>query len=261
MQEVTFNFTGKNFAVVGASSGIGKQVTLELLQAGANVLAVARRKELMDEIYKDYPAQIVTAKLDVANYDGWNDILKYFVAEKGKFNGSVYCAGIGTPIALKSIEIDDLQSVMNTNFFGAVMFMKKFIRAVNTNSGSSNVWISSVAAYVGTRGLINYEASKGAMTAAKRSIACEIANKKHRLNTVSPAWVETPLTSEFNIRMSEGLAKEVSNRYILGRIGKPDDISGMILFLLSDRASWMTGTDIIIDGGSLTGGGMSYEMH
>ena len=255
MGEVTFNFTGKNFAVVGASSGIGKQVTLELLQAGANVLAVARRKELMDEIYKDYPAQIVTAKLDVTKYDGWNDILKNFVAEKGKFNGSVYCAGIGTPVALKIIDIEDLQSVMNTNFFGAVMFMKNFIRAGITSAGSSNVWISSAAAYIGTRGLINYEASKGAMMAAKRSIACEIANKKHRLNTVSPAWIETPLTSEFNDRMSEAHAKEVSSRYILGRIGQPDDISGAILFLLSERASWITGTDIVIDGGALTGGG------
>ena len=255
MQEVTFNFQGKNFAVVGASSGIGKQVTLELLDAGANVLAVARRKELMDEIYKDYPNQVVTAKLDVTNFDGWNDILKNFVSEKGKFNGSVYCAGFGTPVALKSVEIEDLQSVMNTNFFGAVMFLKKFIRAVNVNAGSSNVWISSVAAYVGTRGLTNYEASKGAMTAAKRSIACEIADKKHRLNTVSPAWIETPLTSDFTDRMSETRTKEVSSRYLLGRIGQPEDISGMILFLLSERSSWMTGTDIIIDGGALTGGG------
>ncbi len=255
MQEVTFNFTGKNFAVIGASSGIGKQVVLELLDAGANVLAVARRKNLMDEIFKDYPNQIVTAKLDVTNYDGWNDILKDFVAGKGKFNGSVYCAGIGTPTALKSLEIDDLQKVMATNFFGAVMFMKKFVRAGIVNGGSSNVWISSAAAYIGTRGLTTYEASKGAMTAAKRSIVCEIANKKHRLNTVSPAWVETPLAGDLNNSLGENRAQNISKSYPLGRIGKPDDISGAILFLLSERASWITGTDIIIDGGALTGGG------
>lgn len=253
MQEVTFNFSGKNFAVVGASSGIGKQVTLELLQAGANVLAVARRKELMDEIYKDYPAQIVTAKLDVVNYDGWNDILKNFVAEKGKFNGSVYCAGFDIATSLKGLEFEDLQKIMSTNFFGAVMFMKNFIRAGITSAGSSNVWIASIAAHAGMKGKISYEASKGAMMSAKRSIACEIANKKHRLNTVSPAWVETPMTDNFDEKF--GKTREVSERYLLGRFGKPEDISGVILFLLSERASWMTGTDIIIDGGALTGGG------
>ena len=257
MKEVTFNFTGKNFVVVGASSGIGKQVTLELLGAGANVLAVARRKELMDEIYRDYPNQIVTAKLDVANYDGWDDILKNFVSQKGKFNGSVYCAGIDIASGLKGIEIEDLQKVMNTNFFCAVMFMKKFIRATNTNAGSSNVWIASIAAHAGMKGRISYEASKGALMSAKRSVACEIADKKHRLNTVSPAWVETPMTDNFNEKF--GKPNIPSDRYILGRFGQPDDISGMILFLLSERSSWITGTDIIIDGGAL-GGRMNFEM-
>lgn len=256
MGEVTFNFAGKNFAVVGASSGIGKQVALELLQAGANVLAVARRKELMDEIYKDYPNQITTAKLDVTNYDGWNNILKSFVAEKGKFNGSVYCAGIVIDTALKVIEFEDLQKVMSINFFGAVMFMKNFIRAGITSAGSSNVWIASVAAHIGTRGLVCYEASKGAMVSAKRSIACEIANKQHRLNTVSPAWIETPMTENLNEAFNK--PKIPSERYILRRFGKPEDISGMVLFLLSERATWITGADIIIDGGALGGGG--YEL-
>ncbi len=254
MGEVTFNFAGKNFAVVGASSGIGKQVTLELLQAGANVLAVARRKDLMDEIYKDYPNQITTAKLDVTNYDGWNDILKNFVAEKGKFNGSVYCAGISADTALKVIEFEDLQKVMSINFFGAVMFMKNFIRAGITSAGSSNVWIASVAAHIGTRGLVCYEASKGAMVSAKRSIACEIANKQHRLNTVSPAWIETPMTENLNEAFNK--PKIPSERYILRRFGKPEDISGMVLFLLSERSTWITGADIIIDGGALGGGGV-----
>lgn len=249
MGEVTFNFSGKNFAVVGASSGIGKQVTLELLEAGANVLAVARRKELMDEIYKDYPNQIVTAKLDVTNYDGWDEVLKNFVAAKGKFDGSAYCAGISVSTSLRSLEFEDLNKVMATNFFGAVMFMKKFIRATTTNSGSSSVWICSIAAHAGVKGKIAYEASKGAMLAAKRSIACEIAAKQHRLNTISPAWVETPLTLEVN-EFLEGTL-EITDRYLLKRFGKPEDISGMILFLLSERASWITGTDIIIDGGVL----------
>ena len=256
MQEATFNFTGKNFAVVGASSGIGKQVTLELLQAGANVLAVARRKELMDEIYKDYPQQVITAKLDVTDYDGWNDILKNFVAEKGKFNGSVYCAGISSDTALKGLDFEDLQKVMSINFFGAVMFMKNFIRAGITSAGSSNVWIASVAAHIGTRGLVCYEASKGAMVSAKRSIACEIANKQHRLNTVSPAWIETPMTENLNEEFNK--PKIPSERYMLRRFGKPDDISGMVLFLLSERSTWITGADIVIDGGALGGGG--YEL-
>ena len=244
MSEVTFDFHGKNFAVVGASSGVGKQVTLELLQAGANVLAISRRKELMDEIYADYPDQIMTAEFDVKNFDDWDTVLNSFVSTKGKFDGSVYTAGIDMLYSFRALDVYDARAMMDTNFFGAIFFLKKFIRAIYSNSGTSNVWIASAAAHTGEKSMAAYAATKGALISAVNGIALEIGVKNHRLNTISPGWLKTPMTKEVERLFS-------LDGYILKRPGTPEDISGMILFLLSERSSWITGTDIIIDGGYL----------
>lgn len=247
MSEVTFDFKGKNFVVTGASSGIGKQITLELLQAGANVLAVARRKELMEEIYKDYPEQVVTAKIDVTHHEEWEPVLKSFVAEKGKFHGSVYAAGISRTTSIKMLEEDELVNHMNINFFGAIFLLSAFIKSVYSNNGTSTVWISSLSTKWGDRGKAAYNASKGALTGSLKTVACELATKKHRINAISPAWVKTEMADTF---LEKAAKKDVpgAERYLLG-IGKPEDVSGMVLFLLSDRASWITGTEFILDGG------------
>lgn len=248
MSEVTFDFKGKNFVVTGASSGIGKQITLELLQAGANVLAAARRKELMDEIYKDYPEQVVTAKIDVTKPEEWEPVLKNFVAEKGKFHGSVYSAGtFSKTISVKSLNELDLQETMSINCFGAILLLGKLIRSIYSHKNTSHVWISSLGAKIGDRGKASYNASKGAMLGALKTIAYEIGGKGHRLNAVCPGWVKTEMTDFFIDTMTDSMPPG-TERYLFG-VGKPEDVSGMVLFLLSDRASWITGTEFILDGG------------
>ena len=250
MNDVTFDFRGKNFAVTGASSGIGKQVALELLGAGANVLALARRKELMDEIYADYSEQIITAQFDVCNQDNADEILKAFVESKGKFDGSVYAAGITDEFALRAFDEEKAHDIMNTNFFGAIKLIRKLTSAVFANRNSAHVWIASTAAHIGGRSLSAYCGSKGAMISAARALAIEIGSKKHRLNTISPGWVETAMTK--SVEADSGIARMPTDRSILG-IGQPEDVSGMILFLLSSRSRWITGTDITVDGGYSTG--------
>ena len=253
MSDVKFDFRGKNFAVTGASSGIGKQVVLDLLEAGANVLALARRKELMDEIYSGYPDQIITAKVDVLDQENLDDVLKEFIAVKGKFHGSVYVAGVGGGSSLRAFDEEHARRVMDVNFFGAIKFLRRMTSAVYVNRNSSHVWITSIAAHCGTQGVAMYGASKGAMLSALRSLAIEISKKKHRLNAVSPGWIHTPMTEDFSERT--GLAdseKHANDRYLLGDEGKPEDVSAAVLFLLSDHTRWVTGTDFVVDGGYLS---------
>ena len=137
MSDIKFDFTGKNFAVTGASSGIGKQIALELLQAGANVMAVARRKEVLDEIYKDYP-KVFTAKVDVTTPEDWDKPLKQFVQEKGKFHGAVYAAGISGQISLRMYDADFAKDIMNTNFFGVIESIRRIIKATIAISLNNN---------------------------------------------------------------------------------------------------------------------------
>ncbi len=251
MSDVNFDFRGKNFAVVGASSGIGKQIALDLLDSGANVLVLARRKELMDEIYGGYADRVVTAKLDVLEQDNLDDVLKKFVSVKGKFNGSVYVSGVVHNVALRTLDMERIRQMMDTNFIGAVEFLSRISRSANVSAGSSHVWITSIAAHLGVRGVGFYAASKSAMLSAMKALACEISKKKHRLNAVSPGWIPTNLTEVVSEKL--GLKpeerKEYAN-YILG-LGTPADVSGAVSFLLSDRARWITGIEIVVDGGCL----------
>ena len=254
MSEVTFDFRGKNFAVTGASSGIGKQVVLDLLEAGANVLALARRKELMDEIYAarltppSRCGEVVTARLDVRDQENLDEVLKNFIAAHGKFDGSVYAAGITAEFALRAFDDEKAHDIMDTNFFGAVSFLRKLTGAVHANKNSAHVWIASTAAHTGAKSLSAYSGSKGAMVAALRPLALEIGSKGHRINSVSPGWTETAMTK--SVVEDSGIERKGVEKVILG-IGQPADVSGMILFLLSDRAKWITGTDVVVDGGML----------
>lgn len=248
MSEVNFNFAGRNFAVIGASSGIGKQTVFELLKAGANVLAVARRKNLMDELYKDYPAQVVTAGLDVTKSEDWDAAIKNFVTERGKFHGSVFCAGITERFSLRMFDMEAAKKIIDTNLFGAINFLEKITRSSFVNKNSSHVWLASVSAHRGVQGVSAYSASKGALISAMRPLAVELAKKCHRLNTITLGWINTEMTQ--NISALSEVENSKRDNYILG-YGQPEDISGVILFLLSDRAKWITGTDIVVDGGYL----------
>ena len=117
-----------------------------------------------------------------------------------------------------------------------------------SNVGPSFVLLSSLAADFGTKSLFAYSAAKAAVKAAVKPIAKEIIRNRHRINTVSPAMVKTDMLG--NITYEDEIGASEISRYLLG-LGKPEDISGLILFLLSDRAGWITGQDFPLDGGYL----------
>ena len=124
MKEVTFNFDGENFVVVGASSGIGRQIALELAESGANVLAVARNEDRLKKLQSQYPKKIEIAMIDVlsATDDNWCDILKNFVEQHGKINGGVYTAGITGATPLKMYDENLARSIIETSVGGGYYF-------------------------------------------------------------------------------------------------------------------------------------------
>lgn len=254
MQDVKFNFAGKNFIVVGASSGMGKQIALELSQAGANVLCLARRVEIMEQMKSDQgEGKIIPAFVDVtaATSKDWDAIIKNFVGEYGKINGGVYTAGVGGVAAFRSWNEDYANKVMNTSYWGMLKFLQSATKKRFAFDGSSFVAFSSSAAYSANQGQMLYASAKSAVQTAVRIIAKEVSPNKHRVNTVSPGWI---MNTEMATQHAEefGVPKESSSAFILGE-GTADKVSGMVLFLLSDRADWITGTDIVIDGGQLLG--------
>lgn len=252
MSEVTFDFTGKNFVVVGASSGMGRQTALDLAAAGAHVLAIARNKERLAVVQKKYPLLIETTQIDVtkASENDWTEAFGGFVERYGKINGEVYTAGTGASSTLRFYDEDAARTVMETGFWGAVKNLRIATKKKFAVTGSSYVLFSSVAAHTGERSLAIYAATKAALRVAVWSFAHDLERDRHRINTISPGFVKTGLTLQTLKDGEENSA--MLKRHFFG-IGEPTDVTGMVLFLLSDRARWITGEDFVVDGGYLRG--------
>lgn len=252
MQEVKFNYEGKNFVVVGASSGIGKQIALELSQAGANVLCLARRVEVMEQMKSEQgTGKIIPAFVDVteATSKDWDAVIKNFVSEHGKISGGVYTAGVGGLTAFRRWNDELAKKITDTSYWGMLNFLQSATKKRLANENSSFVVFSSIASYLGEQGQLIYSAAKSAVRASVKVIAKEISTDKHRINSISPGWVNTAMTENDEFATHE----KRKNMFWLGE-GTADKVSGMVLFLLSDRADWITGTDIVVDGGQLLGG-------
>ena len=246
MSEVNFDFTGKNFLVVGASSGMGRQTALELAAANAHVLAVARNEERLKKLCDKFPDLIEFAILDVTKATGedWEKVLGEFVQRHGKISGEVYTAGTGVETPLKIFDESAARNVMETGFWGAIKSLQTATRKKFANPGSSYVIFSSVAGHVGQGGGAVYAATKAAVRVAAKSFAKDLAKNFHRINTISPGWVKTEMTDKAEVFHPA----ELESGHLLGFLN-PDDVTGTVLFLLSDRAKKITGSDFIIDSG------------
>lgn len=251
MRDVVFDFSNHRFVVTGASSGMGHQIAIELAQAGAVVLAIARRQERLDKLQAMFPTQIVPGVADVRDEKTLEDIICLFVAKYGKLHGAVHAAGISASTPLRAYSEDVSREIMDTSFWAGIRLMQIVNKRKNSEGICSSVLFSSASAYIGEKSLFAYSAAKASLQVAVRTLAKEIYKDGRRINTVSPGWVKTEMT-EKEIAAT-AVSEEILNRHLLG-IGNPEDISGMVLFLLSDRARWITGTDIVIDGGYLLGG-------
>lgn len=248
MGKARFDFQGERYVVTGASSGMGRQVTLELAEAGACVLAIGRRMERLAEVQAYAPERIFPAVCDVCHRAELEKAVADFVAVHGKLNGGVHAAGITEFTPLQSYDVETAHRIMDTSFWAGVEVMRLVTRAKYGMRGTSTVLFSSVAAQAPVGGNMVYAAAKNAMNAAIRAASKEICRKGHRINGVMPGWVRSPMTKQAE---EDGTNIEsFQNQELLG-FGTPEDVSGMVLFLLSDRARWMTGVIIPVDGGYL----------
>lgn len=246
MKQVTFDFTGKNFVVTGASSGIGRQIAIELAEAGANVLAIARREKELQQLKMLYQG-IMPAALDVCDEEKLEAAIKAFVIQCGKIDGAVHAAGIVSLTPLKMYDKFLADAIFETSLWSGVSLLQICTKVKVSNLEASFVLFSSTGSYNSAKGMFAYASAKGALRIATRCFAKEISSRRLRVNTVSPGWVNTDMTDKLS---ETNDIDDIKKNHLLG-IGNPEDVSGMVLFLLSDRAKWITGTDVIVDGGYL----------
>lgn len=245
MSKVTYDFSGENYAVTGASSGIGRQVALELAESGANVLAIGRNVERLDGLKAECPGRIFPVSLDVCDSSALEGAIAGFVESYGKLSGGVHAAGIGDLTPIRSYDKDKARAIMNVSFWAGVDFIQIVTKAKYGKAGTSTVLFSSAGALSSEKGQFAYSSAKSAINTAVRCAAKELSAKKHRVNSILPGWVITPMTQ---IDYMYNDSEMILSKHLLGA-GKPEYISKMVLFLLSDASCWITGSNIVVDGG------------
>ena len=237
----------QKFIVTGASSGLGEGVALLLNELGATVIGIGRCQERLEAMRNKckFPENMFLEKKDLTeDIDTLPEYVKSLKDKYGKFQGMAYCAGIGHIMPLRAIDFGAMKNVFNINYFAPILMAKGFIdKRNNIGEGASIVFIASVGGITCDRGMVAYAGTKGALISSSKSIAREAALNKIRVNCVSPSIIDTPL-----IENDENLdEKEV--RYPMG-FGEVSDVADMIVYLLSDRAKWITAQNYIIDCGS-----------
>ena len=234
--------------VTGASSGIGRAIAVELSQTDNLILHGRNRKKLEETLGLCNAGNHVIWTYDLTDVESLQKDFEQFVIEK-KFAISkfVHCAGMVFLTAIKTIDLASYRRIMDTNATSAILLTGSLMkRKVAGATMKSIVFISSIASMQATRGKSLYGASKGILNSFARASAVELAPKV-RINTVCPAAVHTEMADDvFNDPVA---VAAMNHRHPLGT-GMPSDIAGVVAFLLSDAARWITGSQVMVDGGA-----------
>lgn len=244
-------FNGENILVTGASDGIGKAICLLLNSLGANVIGIARSEDklklLKEEMINKDKFIYITRDLSM-DIDELPNLVSKIVKEYGKLSGLVYAAGKLELLPIKGLDIESIDSLYNVNFKSLLMITKGFVDKRNSLENSSIVYISSISSVLGVKGAISYSTSKGAINSLVKTLAVEVSNRNIRVNSVLPGFINTNLALENKCLYSQEYLYELENMYPLG-LGEPEDIANIVTFLLSDKSRWITGQNIVVDGG------------
>lgn len=247
-----FSLENKVIIVTGASSGIGAQCAIDCSKMGARVVLVARNEERLKQTLEqcEEPSRHIILSLDLSSSEGLKEAIKDVVSKVGKINGVVNCAGMSSVTPLKLVTDELLDQFFRTNVYSAINLSKEVTRVGNYDKehGCSIIFFASIMGLCGDKCKTMYSATKGALIAAARSMACELAKNKIRVNVVSPGAIETPINAKLPHMADPELRKELEDKHLLG-LGECSDIANACIYLLSDAAKWVTGQNLIVDGG------------
>lgn len=245
-----FTLDNKRILVTGASSGIGRAIAVLCSKMGGNVILIARDRHRLEKTYNElFPGNHSYISTDLTDYDNLEHMISECVEKYGKFDGFVHSAGveISTPLQmLKAIQYEKLFSINVISGFELVKIITK--RKYFNSNGGSLIFISSIRGIVGQEAAIAYSCSKGAIISGVRSMALELAPKKIRVNSISPSIVNTEMTRKLFDQIPDESKKKMLDNHPLG-FGHPEDIANACIFFLSDASRWITGSNMIIDGG------------
>ena len=244
---------GKAALVTGAASGIGLQTSIRLAEEGARVMMTDINLEEGLQQAEKLGANATFLKLDITEEEEWISVLDETVKRFDRLDILVNSAGMVLIADVEQITLEDWRKVHAVNLDGTFLGCKHGVRVMKEFGAGSIINLSSVSGMIGGFNLAAYNSSKGAVRMLTKSVAlhCARAGYGIRCNSIHPTFIETPML-ESMIRDSpdpEKARQTLVRQVPLRRIGKPDDVANMIVYLASDESTFVTGTEMVIDGG------------
>lgn len=241
-----FSLEGKTILITGSTSGIGRVTAVECSKMGAKVIVSGRSEERAQETLTMLEGE--GHRVIIADFTSDEGIEK-LVSEVPALDGCVNNAGFNIVQLVTFIKRENLDEIFKVNTRAPIYLVHRLLKSKKINKGASIVFTSSISARgISSPGNSLYSATKAAISAFARNAAVDLAAKGIRLNSVAPGMIETPLKSNKSQITEEQWQAELKN-YPLGRYGQPEDVANAIIFLLSNASSWITGSEIVVDGG------------
>ncbi len=239
------NFIGQKVLLTGATGGIGQAILKSFIEAGATVIASGTRQKVLEEICKELGDRAIPITCDLNSQESIKNLCNTAVELLSKIDILVCNAGITKDNFSMMMKMEQWNDVINVNLTATfllnqlaskVMLKQKFGRVIN---------IASVVGVTGNPGQANYVASKAGMIGFTKSMADEFATRNITFNCIAPGFIETPMTDKLN----DSQKAEISKKIPIGRMGTPEEIAHGVLFLASDKSSYITGHTLHINGG------------
>lgn len=245
-----FDISGKTALITGGSKGIGFAIAKELSEAGCEILIVGRNENQLSKTCESLSKSkfpVYSFQADISIESERKNLIDFIEKTWGKLD--VLVNNVGTNIRKKIHEYseDEIQSLFSTNLFSAIDLSRKLLPLLKNANNSSVINISSVAGLGHLKTGAIYGMTKAALIQLSKNLAVEWASHKIRVNAVAPWYIDTPLARQ--VLKDKAYLSEVLNNTPMKRIGKPEEVSGLVRFLCSPAAGYITGQCIAVDGG------------
>ncbi|HEV7179596.1 MAG TPA: SDR family NAD(P)-dependent oxidoreductase [Candidatus Baltobacteraceae bacterium] len=246
------SFLGKVALVTGASRGIGRAIAAEMCKGGADVVLVGRDRDSLEETARACVAartgaiaHVIVA--DVADQPAMDATVSETLERFGRLDFAIANAGQSIDSLLMRLKPEVLDQMLSVNLKSAFYLCAAATRPMMKQRAGAIVLVSSIVGLTGNAGQAAYAASKAGLLALAKSLAKELGSRNIRVNAVAPGLIETAMTGKMPDAAKDALVKQAA----LGRAGTPEDVSGVVAFLCSDAAAYMTGQTLVVDGGVL----------
>ena len=239
------DLSGRSALVTGSTRGIGRAIAETLAACGAKVAVVGRDRARADEVAKQLPGSAQGFACDVGDVGSVAKLVEHVENELGAVDILVNNAGLTRDNLLMRLKDEDWDTVVDANLRGAFVAIRAATRGMMKRRWGRVINIASIVGIVGNKGQANYAASKAGLIGLTKSVAKELASRNVLANAVAPGFIETDMTAAMTPEARTTLAQQIP----LERLGTPNDIAGIVGFLASDYATYITGQVFVVDGG------------